>query len=117
MSDITLYHNPKCSKSRKTLAILQENNIEPTIIDYIKNPPSANTWHTIITQLTTEPATLVRTNDALFQEIQNDYLPLTTQSITALLTAHPSLVQRPIVVGKDQAIISRPPELVLGLLS
>ena len=114
MSEITLYHNPRCSKSRQTLALLEERGIEPEIIEYLKTPPDAATISGLLGKLGIPAIELIRRGEAPFAE-----LGLADGDDAALIEAmvsHPVLIQRPIVVSGEQARIGRPPEDVLEIL-
>ena len=114
MSEVSLYHNPRCSKSRQTLALLEERGIEPEIIEYLKTPPDAATISGLLGKLGIPAIELIRRGDAPFAE-----LGLADGDDAALIEAmvsHPILIQRPIVVSGEQARIGRPPENVLEIL-
>ena len=114
MSDITIYHNPRCSKSRETLALLENKNV--TIIKYLETPPSIEELQTIIAQLGFDSARkLMRTKEAIYKTLN---LKNETNEI-ALLTAmveNPKLIERPIVLANGKAAIGRPPESVLAII-
>ena len=112
---VTIYHNPRCSKSRQTLALLQEHNVQPDIIEYLKNPPSAAELDQILSQLDKEPMELMRKGEDEFKShIQGKQLSR-SESIT-LMVAYPKMIERPIVIHGDKAAIGRPPESVLDIL-
>ena len=114
MSEVTLYHNPRCSKSRQTLALLEERGIEPEIIEYLKTPPDAATITELLGKLGIPAIELIRRGEAPFAE-----LGLAGGDDVALIEAmvsHPVLIQRPIVVSGEQARIGRPPENALDIL-
>lgn len=111
---ITIYHNPKCSTSRKVLAALQEAGQTPTVIEYLKSPPSRSQLKDLIERMGLRPADCVRKKEKLFADLE-----LATASDDALLDAmakHPILIERPIVVAGKKARICRPPETVKELL-
>lgn len=115
MTDI--YHNPRCSKSRQTLALLEQNNIQANIIDYIKQPLDVATLATLVEQLAIAPRDLLRKGEAVYKELG---LKETSLSDTVLLQAmsdHPKLIERPIVVHEGKAKLGRPPEDVLELFA
>ena len=114
--NVTIYHNPKCTKSRETLALLQERGIEPTVIEYLKTPPSAAQLDAIIDQLGIEPRALLRTKEAAYKEAGLDDPKLTRKQLIAKMVANPIVIERPIVVAGKRAAIGRPPERVLELL-
>ena len=114
MSEVTLYHNPRCSKSRQTLALLEERGIEAEIIEYLKTPPDTATITGLLDKLGIPAIELIRRGEAPFAE-----LGLAGGDDAALIEAmvsHPVLIQRPIVVSGEQARIGRPPENVLDIL-
>ncbi|MFA9460626.1 arsenate reductase (glutaredoxin) [Thiohalorhabdus methylotrophus] len=117
MSDITIYHNPRCSKSRQTLDLLKEEGLDPVVIDYQKTPPAAEELDRICTMLDKGPLEVTRTQEKLFKE-----LGLSKQDERSraewlrLLTENPKLIERPIVVNGDRAAIGRPPENVRAIL-
>lgn len=116
--NITIYHNPRCSKSRKTLEIIQESGIEPKIVEYLKDPPQAQRTEQLAELLGISVADLLRKSEADFTEA--DDLPSLDDNaaLAAWIEAHPKVLQRPIVVNEDRnvAVIGRPPENVLELL-
>jgi len=112
---ITIYHNPRCSKSRQTLALLQEKGIEPEIIAYLTTPPSTAELDHILSLLGKEPIELMRQGEEAFKTHIKDQTLSREESI-ALMIAHPSMIERPIVINGNQAAIGRPPESVLDIL-
>lgn len=114
MSHWTIYHNPRCSKSRQTLAILESHGIEPQIVEYLKNPPIKSELETIIARLDQPARTIIRTKE---DEFDKDTMDLDDEaSIIAAIIEHPKLLERPIVIHGDKAVVGRPPENVLSLL-
>lgn len=116
MSTVTIYHNPKCSKSRETLTLLRTKGIEPTIIEYLKHPPTASELKHILKQLGIPPRDLLRKNELEYKAAGLDNQTLSDQAIIAAMVAHPKLIERPIVVTETQAALGRPPEDVLKIL-
>lgn len=113
MADVIIWHNDRCSKSRATLELLRERGIEPEIRDYIKDPPSTDELIDVLRKLGLPAEQILRNKDAEqsgFTEHQGD------GAIIAVLSEHPELIQRPIVIRGDRAVIGRPPENVLQLL-
>ncbi len=110
-----IWHNPRCSKSRETLALLSEHGIEATVVPYLEQPPSTAKLLSAIAQLGGEPLALVRTKEALYKELQLANQSLTTEQWAHLLHQHPKLIERPLVIHQQQAAIGRPPEAVLAL--
>ncbi len=113
---ITIYHNPRCSKSRQTLSLLRERGVEPEIVEYLKTPPSAATLDRILRQLELEPRQLMRRREAPYRELALDRDELGRDELIAAMVAEPILIERPIVVCGDRAALGRPPENVLSLL-
>jgi len=112
---VTIYHNPRCSKSRATMALLEERNVNPDIIEYLKNPPSEAELEQILTMLGKEPEELMRKGEDEYRQfIKGHDLPRTEQ--IRLMVEHPILIERPIVVSNGKAAIGRPPESVLDIL-
>ena len=113
MPQVTIYHNPRCTKSRQTLALLREHDVEPQIVEYLETPPDEKTLNRLIKQLGIEPRDLVRKKE--FRELG---LPATDdpKKLIALMAAHPQIIERPIVVSGGQARLGRPPENVLEIL-
>ncbi|MEE9346282.1 MAG: arsenate reductase (glutaredoxin) [Methylococcales bacterium] len=113
---ITIYHNPRCSKSRQTLQLLQDKGIEPTIIEYLKTPPNAETLDTILTMLNMEPRELMRKQEAEYKEQGLNDDSLSPDQLIKAMTEYPKIIERPIVVSNDRAAIGRPPENVEKIL-
>ena len=113
---LTIYHNPRCSKSRQTLALLHERGLEPDTIEYLKQAPSVVELEHIIRLLGIRPRELLRTGEAEYRELGLDHPGRTDQQLLEAMSKHPRLIQRPIVIHGDQARIGRPPETVLEIL-
>lgn len=116
MKKITIYHNPKCSKSRAALQMLQEREVELEVIEYLKNPPAKSKLTKILKYLGLKPRELMRVHEEVYKELELDNPNLTEKQLIEIMTTHPILIERPIVVSDEQAIIGRPPESVLTLL-
>lgn len=116
MSDLIIYHNPRCSKSRQTLALLEEKGVEPQVVKYLETPPDAETLEAILQKLGLEPADIVRKKEAEYKELGLADRELDRRAYIELLVANPKLIERPIVVKGQQAAIGRPPENVLDIL-
>lgn len=112
---LTIYHNPSCSKSRKTLEIIREHGIEPRIVEYLKSPPAAETTLRLASMLGVGVAELIRTTDG---DESEETVALNDNALAIWLETNPSALQRPIVVDENdsKACIGRPPENVLKLL-
>lgn len=115
-SAIIIYHNPQCSKSRETLSLLRAHGIEPTIVEYLKHPPSPSELKRIIERLGMTARELLRTKEPEYKAagLANPLLP--DQAILAAMSKYPRLIERPIVIANDNAAIGRPPENVLKIL-
>lgn len=114
--EIVIYHNPRCSKSRQTLALLQQQGIEPIIIEYLQNPPNHQQLDSILRGLDMEPRDLMRKNEAEYKDLQLSDESLSRDQLIEVMIKHPRLIERPIVVAGDQIAIGRPPESVLTIL-
>ncbi|MEO8627059.1 MAG: arsenate reductase (glutaredoxin) [Betaproteobacteria bacterium] len=113
--DLTFYHNPRCSKSRSALALLQERGVVPRIVEYLQQPPSRETLADLVRLLEIKPEGLVRKGEAIYREQYKDKSLNDEQWIDAL-AQNPILIERPIAVRGNRAVIGRPPEAVLDLL-
>jgi arsenate reductase len=112
---ITLYHNPRCSKSRAALALLREKGVEPEVVLYLETPPSREQLATLVGQLGIAPHDLIRTGEDVYKS-EYKGRDLDDAGWLDALTAHPKLIERPIAVRGTRAVIGRPPENVLALL-
>jgi arsenate reductase (glutaredoxin) len=115
MSNYTIYHNPRCSKSRETLALLEQSGTAPQIIEYLKTPPTAAELKAIVAKLGIEPEQLVRKGEGLYKSQYAGKTLTAAQWIDAMIE-HPALIERPIVIKGNQAVLGRPPENVKKLL-
>ena len=113
---ITIYHNPKCSKSRQTLELLKQNGITPTIIEYLKTPPTAETLKKILDLMGLAPRELMRKKEAIYAERGLDDPSLSNDDLIDFMIKHPILIERPIVLANGKAALGRPPEQVLDIL-
>lgn len=112
----TLYHNPRCSKSRETLELLNQHGIAADVVHYLTETPDAATLHALLKKLGLRARELLRTKEDEYKALGLDNPALTDDAIIALMTQHPKLIERPIVVRGDKAVLGRPPENVLTLL-
>src|SRR5262245_58760241 len=115
MKDMTIYYNPRCSKSRGTLDILREHGVEPRVIDYVEKPPTAGELREIVAKLGIAPEQLVRKGEDVFRK-KYAGKKLSDEQWIAAMVADPILIERPIVIAGDEAVIGRPPENVKTLL-
>ena len=114
---VTIYHNPRCSKSRQTLALLEAHDVAAEIIEYLENPPAAATLKSILKQLGITPLELMRTGEAEYKAARDEIVAMSATEQIDWLVAHPRVIQRPIVVSAQGARIGRPPESVLDILN
>ena len=110
---VIIYHNPKCSKSRETLALLQESGVELEIVEYLNTPPSAAELKDILGKLGLGPRDILRSKEANEEAIDKS---LDGDDLIAAIAGHPRAMQRPIVVKGKKAAVGRPPESVLDIL-
>ena len=111
-----IYHNPRCSKSRATLSLLQEHGIEPDITLYLENPPSEKELRSLLRQLGISARKLLRKGEAEYRELGLADPDLTEAELISAMASNPRLIERPIVVANGKAAIGRPPESVLDIL-
>ncbi|MGB0783002.1 MAG: arsenate reductase (glutaredoxin) [Marinomonas sp.] len=110
----TIFHNPRCSKSRQTLQLLEENGIHPEIRLYLQNTPSIEEIKTLLEQLAIPPVELMRTKEAIYKELGLNKDSTDEERLQAMHT-NPILIERPIVIHNNKAKVGRPPEAVLTL--
>lgn len=111
-----LYHNPRCRKSRETLALLEKEGHDPEVVLYLETPPSAEELDGILTMLGMEPRELMRKKEAEYKEVKADNPELSREQLIALMVETPKLIERPILVVNGEAALGRPPENVLTIL-
>lgn len=114
---VTIYHNPRCSKSRQTLQLLHDNNIEPDVVMYLETPPNADQLRTLVEQLGISPRELLRKGESAYKELNLKDSNLTDEELIDAMAKHPKLIERPIVVKGHKAVLGRPPESILSLFS
>ncbi len=112
---LTLWHNPRCSKSRQTLALLRERGIEPEVVEYLKMPPDAQTLTEVLRKLGIGARELMRRGESAYRAADLDTVDDEAQLIAAM-AAEPILIERPILIAGERAAIGRPPETVLEIL-
>ena len=110
-----IYHNPRCTKSRQTLALLKENGVEPEVVEYLKDLLTTEDLSKLIGFLRIEPLALVRKNEAVWKE-QFKGKELSDKEVIKAMVENPKLIERPIVVKQKKAVLGRPPENVLKLI-
>lgn len=113
---VTIYHNPRCSKSRQTLALLEENGIEPEVVLYMDTPPTSATLTALLGKLGISARDLLRKGEDAYKENNLKNPDLTDEQLIASMTQFPKLIERPIVVKGNKAVLGRPPENVLELI-
>lgn len=113
---VTIYHNPRCSKSRATLALIEARGIKPKIVDYLKTPPPAAELKAILRKLGLNPRDILRTGETIYAELGLKTRDLDDDALIALMVKNPILLERPIVVAGNKAAVGRPPENVLAIL-
>lgn len=116
MSDTVMYHNPRCSKCRETLSLLEARGIAPRIVRYLETPPTAEELARILDLLGMEPRELMRTKEDRYLELGLADKTLSREEAIRVMVEHPVLIERPIVVRGDKAVVGRPPERVLELV-
>lgn len=117
MTDLTLYHNPRCSKSRQALELLRQHGVEPTLLLYLNQPPSHDQLSALLCKLAITPRQLLRRGEAAYKDGGLADSSLSDAALIAAMLAEPKLIERPIAVRGDRAVIGRPPERVLELLN
>lgn len=115
MSKPTIYHNPRCSKSRQTLELLQQKGMDPEVVEYLKSPLSPETLRELLGLLNMKPVDLIRRKEPEFLELGLDRPGIPDDEIIDAMVRHPRLIERPIVVNDGKAAIGRPPESVLNI--
>jgi arsenate reductase len=113
---VTIYHNPRCSKSRQTLALLEEQGLVPHIVDYLKTPPTAAELKAILKKLRLKPRDLIREGESRYAQLGLKDRDVDDDTLIDLMVANPILIERPIVVRGNKAAIGRPPQKVLKIL-
>jgi arsenate reductase (glutaredoxin) len=116
MTKTTIYHNPRCSKSRQTLELLNGQGLDTDVVEYLKTPPNAAELENILTLLELEPRELMRTNEAEYTDLNLGDVSLSREQLIAAMVEHPKLIQRPIVLSNGKAALGRPPESVLEII-
>ena len=114
---VTLYHNPRCSKSRQTLKLIKEQNIEPEIIEYLKAPPSVAEFRHLLKLLNLSPREIMRKGEAEYKSMGLDNPEMSDDDLINAMVAHPILIERPIAICGNKAVIGRPPENVINIIS
>ncbi|QDT99157.1 arsenate reductase (glutaredoxin) [Gimesia aquarii] len=113
---IKIYHNPRCSKSRQALALIEESGNQLQVIEYLKSPPTAEELDSILKKLNREPQELMRKGEKIYRELNLAEQEMSREEAIAVMVEHPTLIERPIVVKGRKAVLGRPPENVNELL-
>lgn len=113
---ITIYHNPRCSKSKQALSYLEKKGITPEIILYLETPPTADEMRMILLKLDLPPREIMRKNEKLYKELELGDPSLSEEALITAMCAHPTLIERPIVINGDQAKLARPADLIEEIL-
>lgn len=116
MTELTLYHNPRCSKSRGALELLEERGLSPTLMRYLETPPNAAQLRDLLGKLGISARSLLRTGEDDYKTLNLADVSLSDEQLIAAMAAHPKLIERPILIVGDKAVIGRPPEKVLEIL-
>ena len=116
MTNLVIFHNPRCSKSRQTLSIIQERGLDLNVVEYLKNPPSKTEIKIILKKLGIRPIDLMRKGETLFKEKNLNDPSVSDEYLIDCMAENPILIERPIVIRGEKAIIGRPPERVLEIL-
>ncbi|MGJ7551973.1 arsenate reductase (glutaredoxin) [Pseudomonas alloputida] len=116
MTDLTLYHNPRCSKSRGALELLEQRGLAPTIVRYLETPPDAAALKALLGKLGIAPRQLLRTGEDEYKSLDLANPALSDAQLIDAMVNNPKLIERPILIAGDKAVIGRPPEKVLEIL-
>lgn len=117
MTELTFYHNPRCSKSRAALELLEGRGLSPTIVRYLETPPTAAELKSLVKKLDIAPRQLLRTGEDEYKQLNLADVGLSDDQLIDAMAAHPRLIERPILIAGDRAAVGRPPEKVLEILS
>jgi arsenate reductase len=112
----TIYHNPRCSKSRQTLELLRSNHIEPEVVLYMETPPSKQELMSLLAMLDKSPRDLLRKSEEEYKSLGLEKTSLSDETMIEAMVRHPNLIERPVVVSGKRAVLGRPPENVLELI-
>ena len=115
MADVTIWHNPRCSKSRQTLALIEEQGSSAKIVKYLETSPGADELRTILKKLGISARELMRTKEAIYKELDLKHVE-DEEELIAAMAKHPKLIERPIVIMGNRAVLGRPPEKVIDFL-
>lgn len=113
---VIIYHNPRCSKSRQTMQLLEERNITPNVVKYLETPPDAAALDSVLTMLGLEPRELMRKGETEYEALELADPELSREQLIQAMVDNPRLIERPIVIKGSKAALGRPPEQVLDIL-
>lgn len=113
---VVIWHNPRCSKSRETLALIEAKGIRPKVVEYLKTPPSAAEITDVVKLMGIAPMALMRRGETVFKELELGLRPLGDDELIAAMAANPILIERPVVIANGKAALGRPPGNVLQIL-
>ena len=116
MTDLTLYHNPRCSKSRGALELLEARGLAPTVVRYLETPPTARELQALLGKLNISARQLLRSGEDEYKTLNLADASLSEAQLIDAMAQHPKLIERPILIAGDKAVIGRPPEKVLEIL-
>ncbi|MDR8017336.1 arsenate reductase (glutaredoxin) [Ectopseudomonas guguanensis] len=117
MTDLTLYHNPRCSKSRGALELLEARGVQPNVVRYLETPPSASELKSLLGKLGITARDLLRSGEDEYKTLGLSDTSLSEAQLIEAMVQHPKLIERPILIAGDKAVVGRPPEKVLELLA
>lgn len=115
-NNVILYHNPRCSKSRSTLQLLEQKGVVPDVVEYLKTPPDTDTLRDLLHKLGMRPRDLLRQGEEEYSRLGLADPGLSEEALIAIMVQHPRLIERPIVVANGKAVLGRPPEKVMDIL-
>ncbi len=113
---VTLYHNPRCSKSRDALSLLRDNGVEPDVVLYLETPPNAKALKALLATLGISARDLLRKNEDVYKELNLGDEKLSEAALIKAMVENPKLIERPIAINGDKAVVGRPPENVLTII-
>lgn len=117
MSKVIIWHNPRCSKSRATLSLIEQHGLDPEIVEYLKTPPSADEIKSVLKKLRMRPRDLMRKGEQVYKDLGLESDKLSDDQLVAAMVENPVLIERPVVIFGARAKLGRPPEDVLDLFS
>lgn len=116
MADIEIWHNSRCSKSREALRLLTDRGVEPKVVEYLKHPPSASRLEEVLRMLDLSPRDLMRTKEEPYRSLGLADSNKTKRELVEAMVAHPVLIERPVIIRGERAVVARPPERALEVL-